>query len=94
MSSLGIAVVLQGVVEGLDLLLEADALLLAEELGMARDNAQIPGLPHQHSLQDIRILIKGGIQLNNSRFILYNQQSYQKITSVSDPHWIRIQSDQ
>jgi hypothetical protein len=28
-----------------------------------RDDAQVPGLPHQHSLQDIRILIKGGIQL-------------------------------
>ncbi len=62
-SSLGIAVVLQGVVEGLDLLLKADALLLAEELGVPRDEAQVPGLPHQHSLQDIRILIKGGIQL-------------------------------
>ncbi len=65
MSSLGIAVVLQGVVERLDLLLEADALLLAEELGVPRNYAQIAGLPHQHSLQDIRILIKGGIQLNN-----------------------------
>ncbi len=61
MSSLGIAVVLQGVVERLDLLLEADALLLAEELGVPRDNAQVPGLPHQHSLQDISILIKGEV---------------------------------
>ncbi len=63
MSSLGIAVVLQRIIERLDLLLEADALLLAQELGVPRDNAQVPGLRHQHSLQDIRILIKGGIQL-------------------------------
>ncbi len=63
MSSLGIPVVLQRVVERLDLLLEADALLLAQELGVPRNDAQVTGLPHQHSLQDIRILIKGGIQL-------------------------------
>jgi hypothetical protein len=63
-SSLGIAVVLQRVVERLDLLLEADALLLAEELGVPRDDAQVTGLPHQHSLQDIRILIKGGTVYN------------------------------
>ena len=56
MSSLGVAIILERVVEGLDLLGEADALLFAQQLRVARDDAQVTRLRHQHALQDVGVL--------------------------------------